>query len=351
MPPPMLSATQMEEFEKEGATIVDLRLSPGDLAAAEAVWDRNTSPTHDDPEWVRLYSQPCFEEIAKQVLGSDRVYILETGRASDGNAADERALAGTWPEKHGLATEWANAMHTDNQETTDDFNATPRRTWLAIWFWLNDVPAERAAMRVLPGSHLVLMAHYQEMQELGVAGKPLPVRQGPRWEQAGEPDALWFADQEPKAMAAPAGHAQVFTQCCLHAGWHRDDASEPRKGMHCSWVAEGVPIGGMRYRGDRSTGELQPVRRCLQMPCHSTVFVASPRPPLLPRCPPKTVPYPAVPQGRVDGLRTRSRELRKRLPADRIHIAMSDDTIARHDAGGQYHVEKWPPTLQGRFRL
>jgi hypothetical protein len=305
---PMLSAPQLHQFETEGATIVDLRLSPQDLAAAEAVWDRNVSPTWEDPEWIRLMAQPCFENIAKQVLRSDKVYILETGRASPGNAEDERALSGNWPVKHGIATEWANAMHTDNQETMDDFEATPRRTWLAIWFWLNDVPAERAAMRVLPGSHLTLMKHYQEMQALGKAGKPLPVRQGPRWVQAGEPDALWFSDQEPKAMAAPAGHAQVFTQCCLHAGWHRDDPSAPRKGMHVSWVAEGVPIGGMRYRGDKSTGELSP--------------------------------------GRVDSLRDRSRELRKRLPADRRHIAMSDATISRHDMGGEYHVEKWPPTMQ-----
>ena len=51
----------------DGATIVDLRLSPADLDAAEACWDRNASPSWDDPEWLRLMAQPAFENIAKQV--------------------------------------------------------------------------------------------------------------------------------------------------------------------------------------------------------------------------------------------------------------------------------------------
>jgi hypothetical protein len=51
---------------------------------------------------------------------------------------------------------------------------------------------------------------------------PLPVAHGPRWEGEGEPDARWFAEQEPTAMAAPRGWAQVFSQSLLHAGWHSE---------------------------------------------------------------------------------------------------------------------------------
>lgn len=36
---------------------------------------------------------------------------------------------------------------------------------------------------------------------------------------------------------------RVFTQACLHAGWHNDD-SVPRKAFIMSWIAKGVP-GGM----------------------------------------------------------------------------------------------------------
>ncbi len=195
-------------------------------------------------------------------------------------------------------------MHTDVQVTTEDFEATPRREHLAIWFWLNDVPAERAAMRVLKGSHKRLGAHWQEMQQRWKANpnSPLPVRHGPRWEAEGEPDARWFAALEPTAMAAPRGYAQVFSQSLLHAGWHSED-TEPRKGFHISWVADGVSIGGMRFN-DQS--------------------------------------------GRIDGVRQRSAELRQVMAPERRHVAMDNSTLERLV---ELWDEEWPPTLRGRFRL
>ena len=332
---PMLDASQMQHFEDDGAVIVDLQLPKDVLDGAEAAWERDVSPMWDDPDWIALMADPCFEEIAKQVLRSDRVYILETGRAAPGTdrgETNERAKSNDWPEKHGIRSECtppspttpppptaslrpprltavlgapgANAMHTDVQVTTEDFEATPRREHLAIWFWLNDVPAERAAMRVSLGSHKRLGAHWQEMQRRWAEdpSAPLPVMHGPRWEAEGEPDARWWAGEEPTAMAAKRGHAQVFSQSLLHAGWH-SESEVPRKGMHVSWVAEGVSIGGMAFNDNA---------------------------------------------GRIDGVRERSRALRERLPADRRHIAMDDATLDRLVAAW---VEEWPPTLRGRFRL
>jgi hypothetical protein len=169
-----LDAAQMQAFEDDGAVLVDLRLSSDLLDRAEAAWDRlakaGTSTPHsilEDRDFVELISAPVFEEIAKQVLRSDRVFILETGAAGTGlerAEAKERALREDWPEKHGIRSEWANSMHIDVQVTTEDFEAMPRREHLAIWFWLNNVPAERAAMRVLKGSHKPLGAHWQEIQ-------------------------------------------------------------------------------------------------------------------------------------------------------------------------------------------
>jgi hypothetical protein len=48
--------------------------------------------------------------------------------------------------------EWAASAHTDVQLTTADWAATPRRNRMEIWWWLNDVPVERGAMRIMPGS-------------------------------------------------------------------------------------------------------------------------------------------------------------------------------------------------------
>ena len=108
-------------------------------------------------------------------------------------------------------------MHTGVQVTTDDFEATPRREHVAIWFLPNDVPAERAAMRVLKGSHKRLGAHWQELQRRFCAdpAAALPVRHGLRWEAAGEPDVRWLAGLEPTAMAAPRGS---LSPCSTPAG-------------------------------------------------------------------------------------------------------------------------------------
>lgn len=309
-----LDAAQMQTFEDDGAVLVDLRLKPDQLDRAEAAWDRHAKGDDSgqdsilkDQDYVELISAPVFEEIAKQVLRSDKVFILETGRAGTGidrAETNEMAQRNDWPEKHGIRSEWANSMHTDVQVTTEDFEATPRREHLAIWFWLNDVPAERAAMRVLKGSHKRLGAHWQEMQQRWKANpnSPLPVRHGPRWEAEGEPDARWFAELEPTAMAAPRGYAQVFSQSLLHAGWHSED-TEPRKGFHISWVADGVSIGGMRFN-DQS--------------------------------------------GRIDGVRQRSAELRQVMAPERRHVAMDNSTLERLV---ELWDEEWPPTLRGRFRL
>ena len=308
-----LDAVQMQAFEDDGAVLVDLRLSLDLLDGAETAWDRHAKEDTvqgsilEDQDYVELISAPVFEEIAKQVLRSDKVFILETGRAGTGidrAETNEIAQRNDWPEKHGIRSEWANSMHTDVQVTTEDFEATPRREHLAIWFWLNDVPDERAAMRVLKGSHKRLGAHWQEMQQRWKANpnSPLPVRHGPRWEAEGEPDARWFAALEPTAMSAPRGYAQVFSQSLLHAGWHSED-TEPRKGFHISWVADGVSIGGMRFN-DQS--------------------------------------------GRIDGVRQRSAELRQVMAPQRRHVAMEHSTLER--LVGLWE-EKWPPTLRERFRL
>ena len=159
-------------------------------------------------------------------------------------------------------------------------------------------------MRVLKGSHTRLGAHWQEMQQRWKANPsvPLPVRHGPRWEAEGEPDARSFAGLEPTAMAAPRGYAQVFSQSLVHAGWHSED-TEPRKGFHISWVADGVSIGGMRFN-DQS--------------------------------------------GRIDGLRQQSAELRQLMEPERRHVAMDEATLEQLL---RLWEEEWPPALRRRFRL
>ncbi len=290
---------QLAQYEEQGAVTIDTPFTPKELDRAEAAWDRlkqTGGKPYEDPDFIEVVQHPFFEAVAKKVLRAQAVHLWW------GLAPHERAPAS--PPYADSQDQWARGCHTDIQATIEDFEATPRREHLAIWFWLNDVPAERAAMRVLKGSHKRLGAHWQEMQQHWKANpnSPLPVRHGPRWEAEGEPDARWFAALEPTAMAAPRGYAQVFSQSLLHAGWHSED-TEPRKGFHISWVADGVSIGGMRFN-DQS--------------------------------------------GRIDGVRQRSAELRQVMAPERRHVAMDNSTLERLV---ELWDEEWPPTLRGRFRL
>ena len=144
-------------------------------------------------------------------------------------------------------------------------------------------------MRVLKGSHRPIMEHWDRQLETSrqaslprVHGlRPADSSKDPEgfkaWlseESIPELGPVPFREQEPTAMVARRGQAQcaseitlpsfpsfserfrgrVFTQACLHAGWHNED-DVPRKAFIMSWMAKGVP-GGMdhgRIEGIRNT--------------------------------------------------------------------------------------------------
>ena len=154
-----LSAAQLDAFEGQGFVCLEGGLTPKELDEAEATWDRltsagvvglsNSSDTNKqaalarDPGFIKLMCHPYFESIAKQVLRSDAVRVIELGPherkpTPEADAPDPKKM-------------WADGAHIDFQITTADWNAAPRRDLLAMWLWVNDVPAERAAMRVVPG--------------------------------------------------------------------------------------------------------------------------------------------------------------------------------------------------------
>ena len=144
-------------------------------------------------------------------------------------------------------------------------------------------------MRVLKGSHRPIMEHWGRQLETSrqaslprVHGlRPADSSKDPEgfkaWlseESIPELGPVPFREQEPTAMVARRGQAQcaseitlpsfpsfserfrgrVFTQACLHAGWHNED-DVSRKAFIMSWMAKGVP-GGMdhgRIEGIRNT--------------------------------------------------------------------------------------------------
>ena len=121
----------------------------------------------------------------------------------------------------------------------------------AIRLWLSDVTPDRAAMRVLPRSHLPIHRHWQNVltpehrrllpRNYGLF--PHPSMDYPTYPQyIPEPDDFRFSRERPLAVEARRGQALVFTQSMLHTGWS-NFTTTARKALIVSWVAAGVPFG------------------------------------------------------------------------------------------------------------
>ncbi len=228
----MLTDSQVEQFEKDGATTVDTPLSSAELSAAIAALDR-LAPLYspDEPDTPRyrittgnavdealadVIGHPFFEEVAKQILMADEVRFFQTV---------------------GFVAYPAPADHTDPPEHVDirygtaDFESVPRRIVCSFFLWLNGVNEKRAPMMVHPGSHLLLARDFDKNDPdntNGVAG--------------------FNADQLPDLGYAPAipltatpGQVSVLTTATLHgASVNHDDI--PRKAMIITFTAKSVKI-------------------------------------------------------------------------------------------------------------
>ena len=298
-----LSSGQIAEFERDGCTTVETGLTEAQLDYFEAMHDADTLGAPHQA-FFELISHPAFEAIAQQILRSDNVRILESGPHCRPPANE---VEPDWGPKHGVdGSQWANGMHSDGQVSLADFNATPRREHLALWVWLKPVVPERAALRVLKGSHVALQEHWEEM--LSLPANQLPLNHGPRWEDPGEPDARPFARRTPTPMVARRGQATAWTQAALHSAWYNSD-SEPRSGFAISWTALECSVGGMSFRWHHQKEESA---------------------------------------DRIEGIRQRSIQQRETLPMGRQHIMFTEAELDMSVASWE---EKWPSSLRQRFRL
>jgi hypothetical protein len=234
MAAPPLTASQLQQYEESGFVMLDARLSCSELDSAEAAHDRcavhgttggaglpAAAPRTEDEEYVRALSHPFFERVAQQVLRSRRVHLVEDLPHYRAPAEDTEDH-GCWDPQ----AAWAGGCHIDWQVTTSDFRATPRRDMCAIWLWLTDVEPERAAMRIMPKSHVEISAHWQQtlhptrqsMLPRNYGLFPHPSHNYPTYPQhIVEPAHFQYTELEPTAVVARRGQALVFTQSMLHA--------------------------------------------------------------------------------------------------------------------------------------
>ena len=243
----MITDAQLTEYEERGAVTIDSPFTEEQLDRAEAAWDRlnqNGKPPYEDPDYIEIIQHPYFEDVAQKVLRAQAVHLW-WGLAPHSRAPSE-------PPYGDYKDQWTRGCHTDLQATLEDFDATPRRMRAELWFWLNDVPVDRGAMRILPGSHRHIMAYWSKVltdehkaQLPRVHGlRPIPVPKTATAFPEHIPDLIdkpWV-DCEPTPFVAKRGQILVLCSAGLHSAWQNED-SAPRKAMGTAWVAEGVSCG------------------------------------------------------------------------------------------------------------
>ena len=176
----MLSPEQLRSFDEVGAVTLDAlgdRHNPL-IDGLEAMLDAHAAHAADGqnhrrmvpmetrmstPAFLEWVSSEWLEKVACELLRTDRVQFFQSG--SCGCAYPQaRPADGSYGTTDEDAARWRRSTfsgHVDTWVSQDDWEATPRRTILLFWLWLNDVTVHRAPMMVCPGSHLPIAAANQ----------------------------------------------------------------------------------------------------------------------------------------------------------------------------------------------
>ena len=291
----MMTDAELAQYQVDGAVTIDSPFTTEQLDRAEAAWDRLTASgraPYEDPDYLDVVQHPYFEAIASQVLKAAAVHLW-WGLAP-------HARSPSPPPFTDAAKQWAQGCHVDIQATLDDFDATPRRMRAELWFWLNDVPADRGAMRILPGSHRTIMEHWGRVLSSehktrlprvhGLRPEPVAESAHAYPEYVPELTPTPWIEQRPTPAVARRGQILVLCSAGLHSAW-QNEGPVPRKAMTLAWAAAGVSCG--------------------------------------------------LPRAQREGVMAFFPELRRRLRPDRAHIVPADfDWLHESD-----YEPKWPETF------
>ncbi|MEE2659619.1 MAG: phytanoyl-CoA dioxygenase family protein [Candidatus Latescibacterota bacterium] len=227
----MISSNQIEQFYRQGAVTIDTPLAAEQLQAAGTALDRMLSQTdpprrrasqtcsYFDEELLEIIVHPFFEEVAKAVLFSRAVRLLQT------------AIVTSFPE---TGAKFEFDQHIDMQYSWEDLHDRPSRAVCSFFLWLTDVTLDSAPLMYRPGSHLPLIEEWGRRSEL--SGQ-IPRVIGIKLEEL--PD---FSTAEAQPLLARAGQATVLTTAMIH-GASTLTGDQERKVFVLTFHDAGVTIG------------------------------------------------------------------------------------------------------------
>ena len=225
-----MTEEEVRQFEEAGAVTIDTPLTPSEIGAACAAFDRllpyaegkfrpSLTCSYYDPAILDIIQHPFFEEVAKQALQAEAVHFFQT------------AILTAYPQPETPFSFW---QHVDIQYRRSDFESVPKNIICSFFLWLTDVNEKRAPMMFRPGSHL-LLADLRETDpdwtDTVPRVVPTPLEKLP---------ALPYADPIP--LTAKAGQVSVLTTAAVHGASTNVD-TEPRKNLVFTFTAAGKPIG------------------------------------------------------------------------------------------------------------
>ena len=253
----MITAEQIDAFDRLGAVTIDSHYTQKELDAASEAFDRllplrlrpDGSPAgyrmqKDDffePALIDVLQHPQLEEIAQRALFAQEVEYFGF------------AAAKTYPEPGAKFEYWE---HVDIKYSSADLDARPRRMICSCLVWFTDVTPDRAPLMFRPGSHRQIAAHMQQHPDY--IDDPQNFDKLPK---------LPYADPQP--LLARRGQITVCTTAAVHGGSVCTGPLD-RKVMFVTFVARGARIrANMRQVEERHAylrelrTKLRPERRHL----------------------------------------------------------------------------------------
>ncbi len=304
----MLSAEQLRTFDEVGAVTVD---ALGDrhhslIDGLEEMLDTHAGAEQLEgkqnhramvpmatriatPAFLEWVSSEWLENVACELLRTDRVQFFQSG--SCGCAFPQpRPADGSYGTSEQDAAQWRRANfsgHVDTWVSQDDWEATPRRTIVLFWLWLNDVDIHRAPMMVCPGSHLPIAAANQKRGVPRLPHAGAPVYGSYALDRAGDgsgipvvPNASVIADPVP--LLAKRGQVTALTTSTYHSpSPNFDDQDGPllsraRKWINIMFTPADVRVGISDASTSHCVQVAKSVRDALRQMKPHRAYIASP---------------------------------------------------------------------------